>query len=226
MFQQFTGINVIMFFSNTIFSNVGTLSSAQLTGLVGFVNFFTTLIGMALLSCAGRKTIMFWCNLAMAIVLLLLGYFSFQGYDTLSVVMVMLFISLFEFSSGPITWLYMSEIMQDKAVSIATVLNWLVNLGISLGTVPVLTALGFYDEHPERIGYVFYFMGGMTVIGTLFIAFFMKETRGKSAQEIEEMFINNSEYRELNMARKIAEGSPKDDHIVNGSRGPSGIGTK
>jgi len=218
IFQQFTGINIIMFFSNTIFKNVGgNLTATQITGLVGFVNFFTTLIGMALLSYAGRKTIMFWCNLAMALILLSLGYFTFAQMNSLSVIMVMLFISFFEFSSGPITWLYMSEIMQDKAVSIATVLNWLVNLGISAGTVPLLNAIGYSDENSTAIGYVFYGMGVMTCFGTLFIAFFMKETRGKTAQEIEEMFSSNPEYTQMNITKKIIDDS-REEQTVNTSK--------
>jgi MFS transporter, SP family, xylose:H+ symportor len=210
-----------MFFSNTIFSDIGgknpdgtpKISATAITGLVGFVNFFTTLIGMALLSYAGRKTIMLWCNLAMAIILLSLGYFTLEQHNILSVIMVMLFIAFFEFSSGPITWLYMSEIMQDKAQSFATVLNWLVNLGISAGTVPLLTAIGYYDggddntESHTKIGYVFLGMGIMTTIGTLFIAAFMKETRGKTAQEIEEMFSSNPDYSPMNMNKKIVDDS-------------------
>ena len=92
------------------------------------------------------------------------------------VVMVMAFISVFEFSSGPITWLYMSEILQDKAVSIATVLNWLVNLGISIGTPPLIDAIG-----DENIGYIFIGCGALTFLGTIFIGIFMQETRGKTA---------------------------------------------
>jgi len=87
----------------------------------------------------------------------------------------MAFIGIFECSSGPITWLYMSEIMQDKAVSIATVLNWLVNLVISIAIPYVVQAIG-----DDNIGYIFITVGGLTVLGTLFMACFMKETRGLS----------------------------------------------
>jgi len=97
--------------------------------------------------------------------------------------MTMLFIAFFEFSSGPITWLYMAEIMQDKAVGIATVLNWTINLIISVITPSLIDAIG-----SENIGYIFITMGGFTVFGTIFIFAFMKETKGKTAAEIEEMF--------------------------------------
>ena len=88
---------------------------------------------------------------------------------------LMLFIVAFEFSSGPIVWLYMSEIMQDKSQSVATVLNWCMNLIISIICPKLVAAIG-----KEHIGYIFIACGGLTCIGTLFLVVFMKETMGKT----------------------------------------------
>lgn len=184
IFQQLTGINIIMFYSNTIFANTGA-SPTTITALVGVVNFFSTLVGMALLGLAGRKTIMFTCSGLMAVTLIALGYTGLHDMQGAMIALVMTFIALFEFSSGPITWLYMAEIMQDKSVSIATVLNWLINLAISIATPPLVAAVG-----DENIGYIFVAMGAFTVLGTLFIAVFMKETRGKSSAQIQELFMS------------------------------------
>lgn len=96
------------------------------------------------------------------------------------VVCVLLFIAFFEFSSGPITWLYMAEIMQDKAISIATSLNWFITLAISVGT-PLIV-------RQYQIGFIFLFLFVFTVIATFFYIFFMKETKGKSQAEINAMF--------------------------------------
>ena len=178
-----TGINIIMFYSNTILGNVG-MSPTSITGLIGGVNFAATFGGLFLLGIAGRKTILFWCSCLIAANLALLGFLSLKGDQNVPVViLVMLFIVLFEFSSGPITWLYMSEIMQDKALSIATVLNWVINLIISV-VIPGLVK----DIGPDNIGWIFIFCGGTTVLGTLFIAFFKKETKGKTSQQIEALF--------------------------------------
>jgi len=54
----------------------------------------------------------------------------------------MAFISIFEFGPGPITWLYMAEIMQDKAQGIATMMNWGINLFISYFTPHIIDAIG------------------------------------------------------------------------------------
>jgi len=95
---------------------------------------------------------------------------------------VLVFIIIFELGPGPITWLYMAEIMQDKGSSIATVMNWGINLLISYFVPIIIKKIG-----DDNVGYIFYFMGGATVIGTLFIGC-LKETKGKSVAQIEEMF--------------------------------------
>lgn len=78
IFQQLTGINVIMFYSTTIFKNAG-FEASTITGLVGIVNFAATLVGMVLLGNFGRKTLMFFMNVLMAVDLVSLGFFSIKG---------------------------------------------------------------------------------------------------------------------------------------------------
>ena len=180
--QQLTGINIIMFYSNTILKNVG-MKPAVITGLIGGVNFGATFGGLFLLGIAGRKTILFYCSILIAINLVLLGWLSLTDHQTSVVFLVMIFICLFEFSSGPITWLYMSEIMQDKALSIATVLNWSINLIVSIIVPGLVKSIG-----DANIGWIFIFVGGTTTLGTVFIASQMKETKGKTQPEIEAMF--------------------------------------
>ena len=94
---------------------------------------------------------------------------------------VLSFAVLFSVSSGPITWLYMSEIMFDKALSIATVLVWTFALIISLTTLPLYQMF----EEQENEGMIFLLYGIFTFFGTIFIALFMKETKGKTLIEIE-----------------------------------------
>jgi hypothetical protein len=50
------------------------------------------------------------------------------------VIFIMLFIVFFEFSLGPIPWLYMAEIMTDKGLSIAILLNWLMTIIMAIAT--------------------------------------------------------------------------------------------
>uniref|UniRef100_A0A7S3IZB7 Major facilitator superfamily (MFS) profile domain-containing protein n=1 Tax=Strombidium inclinatum TaxID=197538 RepID=A0A7S3IZB7_9SPIT len=182
MFQQLTGINFIMLYSNTLFGNLN-MSAQNITGLVGVVNFFSVFGGLALLTMAGRRSIWIWVNLAIAVILILEGIFSLSGHETLSIIFTMAFIVAFELAPGPILLLYCAEIMQDKGISLALVVNWVMSLGISMVTPSLLRAIG-----DDNIGYIFIVMGGCTLVGSLFAIKFMKETRGKTKAQIEVMF--------------------------------------
>ena len=113
---------------------------------------------------------------------------------------VLVFIAFFEFGPGPITWLYMAEIMQDKGSSIATVMNWGINLLISFFVPIIIKKIG-----DENVGYIFYFMAAATVLGTIFIGIFMKETKGKTGGQIEEMFDKSN--KDLKASPKAANHS-------------------
>ena len=89
----------------------------------------------------------------------------------------MVYIAFFEFSTGPILWLYMAEIMKDKAAGIGTFLSWFGSLIMSV-SIPLLV-------RKVAIGYIFLFFGISTVIGTIIIYFFMLETKGKTQAEID-----------------------------------------
>lgn len=121
------------------------------------------------------------------IMLVATGVCQIMGHDVITTVCVLTFVAIFEFSSGPITWLYMSEIMEDKGTGIASALNWLMNCIIGAVTPYAITALtkdkdGELDAHSNRVGYVFVFCSILSFLGLLFIFKFMKETKGLSRE--------------------------------------------
>lgn len=99
-----------MLYSNTILKNVGVKANIA-TPMLNGVNFLATIGGLYFLSRYGRRTLMLWGTLAMIICLSLAGLFSLYNLNYENLSMMVLFIMAFEFTSGPITWLYMSEIM-------------------------------------------------------------------------------------------------------------------
>ena len=101
-----------MFYSNTVFGLAhSSLSASTITGIVGVVNFLATFGGMALLGVAGRKPLLLYTTGALAIINGVVGYALFQSIGGLMIGGVMIFIIIFELGPGPITWLYMAEIM-------------------------------------------------------------------------------------------------------------------
>jgi len=77
----------------------------------------------------------------------------------------------------------MAEIMQEKGLSIGTVINWLFTLLFSFVT-PTVVRLGGLSY----VGYLFIICGGVTVGASIFILCFMKESRGKSLAERKNLY--------------------------------------
>ena len=130
-FQQLTGINVIIFFSGSLFDeNFAT----QGTAIVNFANFVSTIAGMGLLGIAGRKTLMAILQVFVIITMFLLWFYQTPKHsnDYVTLGMAVAFICAFEFGPGPIVWLYISEICNNKATSVGTVVNWFWTLLISV----------------------------------------------------------------------------------------------
>ena len=112
--------------------------------MINYANFTAAGIGAGLLGYFGRKTLMIG---SMAVCIIgLFGMFIFDkmNNDTMQIVLSITFIFGFEFGPGPIVWLYLSEVCNDKATSFNTVMCWFWTLFISLTTTPLTKALGAY----------------------------------------------------------------------------------
>lgn len=135
MLQQLSGINIVMFYSSNIMGSSG-LPPNQITALVGFVNCVSVFPTIYLFARFGRKVLLWTLSLAIAgsliglgVSLLIDAQSQINGLgqvaicQTLSVVFLLLFIMFFEFSLGPLLWVYLSEIMTEKGLSLGVGVN-------------------------------------------------------------------------------------------------------
>ena len=196
MNQMTSGMNALIYFSNILFHDTG-LTPATVTFLVGFFNFAATILGVYMISRYGRRTLMLQSNVWMTVLMGAVGFSLLNDFPAISIISVLLFICFFEVSSGPITWLYMGEILQDSAISIATVLNWVIKIVLSYAIPVVLLKIG-----QENIGYIFYVFAGFQVFNTLFICCFMKETKGLTRSVIDNKFYSKIESNGISFATK------------------------
>ena len=108
-----------MFYSSTIFDGATSLPIVWVNFLVYGVNLIATLGSVFLLGWFGRKTLMMIFVPLQAVMMICLGLFlgwlSDDVPDILPVVSCLAFVAFFEFSSGPIVWLYIAEICNDTA---------------------------------------------------------------------------------------------------------------
>ena len=189
--QQVTGINTVIYYAPTIVQQAGidSASSAILASLgVGIVNVIMTVVALRLLDRAGRRTLLFIGVSGMSFSLFLLGV-SFLGSETVltsivAVLSLMLFVSSFAISLGPIFWLLNAEIyplsVRGKAAAAGTMTNWFFNFVVSL------TFLSLIDLLTQSGAFWFY---GLIGLVTLWFCWkFVPETKGKSLEQIDAIF--------------------------------------
>lgn len=186
--QQLVGINVIIYYAPTVFKEAGVPGNmATLTNsMIGVAAFFGVLVSMLLVDKLGRKKLLLWGNIGMAIVQLTVGVIL-DNHINLGMVtpfLITLFLFLFNISMGPIVWVLLGEIFPNqfrgKGMSIATVCMWVANWAISQIFPTLLATLG--------IGLTFGFFGLMCLVSFVFTLIFLPETKDRSLEEMKSVF--------------------------------------
>jgi sugar porter (SP) family MFS transporter len=189
--QQVTGINTVIYYAPTIIQDAGisSASSAILASLgVAIVNVIMTVVAMRLLDRAGRRNLLFIGVSGMSLSLFLLGLAFLGDTGTLTSVVaifsLMLFVSSFAISLGPIFWLLNAEIysleVRSRAASVGTMTNWFFNFIVSLtflSLIDLLTQTG-----------AFWFYGLIGLVTLWFCWKFVPETKGRSLSQIDAIF--------------------------------------
>jgi len=203
-FQQFSGINAIMFYLETIFESAGFTTDKQLftsSLLVSAVQLFGTLVACAIVDRLGRKTLLMSSSALMCVSLTAFSlYFKFSenqadGYlSWLSLTSVMIFVLAFSIGLGPVPWFMVSELVSTRALSksagMATFFNYLCAFIVTKEFADMQLAM-------TSVG-VFAFFAGICGISFLFSLLVVPETKGKSLEEIQDLFKpRNAEYESL-----------------------------
>ncbi|KAL3727326.1 hypothetical protein ACJRO7_032117 [Eucalyptus globulus] len=185
VFQQFTGINAIMFYAPVLFQTVGFGNDAALlsTVITGLVNVFSTLVSIYSVDKAGRRVLLLEACVQMFItqiiigVLLLLHLKPTGSLDSTEaivvVVLVCVFVMGFAWSWGPLGWLIPSETFpletRTAGFSFAVSSNMLFTFIIAQAFLSMLCHM--------KAGIFFFFAAWILVMG-LFALFLLPETKG------------------------------------------------
>jgi len=196
IFQQFVGINVVLYYAPEIFKTIasGTDSALLMTIIVGIVNFLFTIIAIKTVDSYGRKPLMIIGALGMAIAMLSLGFVFFSGATGyLALFCMMLYVASFAMSWGPVTWVLLSEIFPNKirgrALAIAVAAQWVSNYLVSL-TFPMMNDNSYLTAQFNH-GFAYWVYGVMSILAMLFIIKFIPETKGKTLEEMENLWKKN-----------------------------------
>ncbi len=192
VFQQFVGINVVLYYASKIFSNMGSDTDTSLlqTIIVGAVNLSFTVVAILTVDRFGRKPLQVIGALGMAVSMIGLGLTFYLGSLGIgSLVFMLLYTAFFAMSWGPVTWVLLSEIFPNSirgAMSIAVASQWLANLAISW-TFPILDGNPWLTEHFHQ-GFAYWIYGVMGILAALFVWKMVPETRGKTLEEMENLW--------------------------------------
>jgi len=165
IFQQFVGVNTVIYYAPTILSDTGLTKSSSITQtvFVGVTNVVFTAIAVLLLDRVGRRKLLLTGTVGLTLSLLTLAvYFTSPalqhsaGY--LALVALLVYIASFAVGLGPVFWLMISEIyptgIRSVAMSVATVANWAANFLVAVTFLSLggLAFVFFVRKVPETKG--------------------------------------------------------------------------
>jgi SP family xylose:H+ symportor-like MFS transporter len=193
VFQQFVGINVVIYYAPEIFKNMGAKTDYALlqTVLVGSVNLLFTIVAIFTVDRFGRKPLQIIGALGMAVFMFAIGFsFYFQKMGLGALIFMLGYSACFAVSWGPVTWVLLSEIFPNKirgrAMAIAVAAQWISNYIVS-STFPILdksTLLIEYFNH----GFAYWIYGIMGLLAAWFVWKLVPETKGKTLEEMEKFW--------------------------------------
>lgn len=199
VFQQITGINVILYYAPRIFSQLGggTTDTALLqTIVVGAVNLVFTVIAILTVDRLGRKPLMIYGSLGMGICITAVGTTAYlQITDSWILIFMLGYIASFALSLGPVVWVLLSEIfpnqIRGRAMAIAVAAQWISNFAVSQ-TFPMMMGNSFLMDNFHG-GFPFWLYGAMCVVTILFVWKFVPETKGRKLEDMEALWRKKSE---------------------------------
>jgi sugar porter (SP) family MFS transporter len=188
-FQNFIGINTIIYYAPTLLTTLGFGTSGAILANVGIgvVNVLMTVPALRMIDRVGRKSLLAVGSIGMLVSMLVLGVANVVGvsYGPLLVAItlgsILVYIASFAVSWGPVQWVMLPELfplrMRGSAVGICLVFNWLFNMAVAL-VFPVLLDI-------TGPGAMFLFFALMAVLSFWFVQRGLIETKGKSLEAIE-----------------------------------------
>ncbi|MBP2159453.1 MULTISPECIES: sugar porter family MFS transporter [Asticcacaulis] len=193
VFQQFVGINAVLYYSNIMFKNIGLDSDTAFlqTVIVMATNVLFTLVATFTVDSWGRKPLLILGGLIMAAAMIAMGFLfqtHSQGIGLLAA--AMLYVAGFALSWGPVVWVMLSELFPNSikgpAMAIAVAAQWISNFVVTWSFLIIDgdTKLNEIFNH----GAAYYMYGIFSILAALFVWKFVPETKGKTLEAIESLW--------------------------------------
>lgn len=196
IFQQFVGINTVIYYAPTILKDTGLTNSASITQTVfiGITNVVFTIVALLLLDRVGRRKLLLTGTVGLVVGLVILGvYFSSSTLQDdapyLALVGLLLFIAAFAVGLGPVFWLLISEIfplgVRSKAMSVSTVANWGANFLVAATFLSLSKAI-------TRQG-IFFLYAALGIAAVIVFAWKVPETKDRTLEDIQADLVSDEQ---------------------------------
>ncbi len=199
--QQFTGMNVIMYYAPKIFEIAGFSDTKEQmwgTVIVGLINVLATFIAIGLVDRWGRKPTLTLGFLVMAAGMGVLGTMlhigiESQGAQYFAIAMLLMFIIGFAMSAGPLIWVLCSEIQplkgRDFGITVSTTTNWIANMIVGATFLTMLNTLGNANT--------FWVYAGLNILFIILTVMLIPETKNVSLEHIERNLMSGKKLRDI-----------------------------
>ena len=198
--QQFTGMNVVMYYAPRIFKDMGYDTHAQMwfTAAVGLTNVLATLIAFAFVDRLGRKPILYAGFTIMAVGLGVVGTMmglgiNSRGEQFFTVGMLLVFIVGFAMSAGPLIWTLCSEVQplkgRDFGIACSTFTNWVTNMIVGATFLSLLSGIGNAAT--------FWLYAALNALFLIVTFFLVPETKGVTLEQIERNLMSGKPLRKI-----------------------------
>lgn len=196
VFQQFVGINVIFYYSTSLWNSVGFTNSAFISVVTSIVNVLVTLVAIFLVDRVGRRPILLTGSVMMALSLGAMALsFAFATVDSagevkltgvwgpIALVAANLFVIGFGASWGPLVWVLLGEIfparIRGKALGVAAGAQWIANFLITM-TFPPMSAWSLSGTYAMYATFA--------ALSFFFVLWKIPETKGMDLEHTETLF--------------------------------------
>jgi SP family sugar:H+ symporter-like MFS transporter len=195
VFQQFVGINVIFYYSTTLWRSVGFTESRalEITVITSVTNVVVTLIAIALVDKLGRKPLLLIGSAGMVLSLgtMAVSFTHAVGsgndvslpppWGTIALFAANAYVVFFGVSWGPVVWVLLGEMFSNRiraaALSLAAAAQWVANFLVST-TFPVLAGIG--------LSFAYGLYAAFALLSFVFVLFLVRETKGRELEDMDD----------------------------------------
>ncbi|KAI4455934.1 sugar transporter-like [Holotrichia oblita] len=192
LFQQLSGINIILFYMHSIFEETGSSLSPDLSAIIiSLVQVVACVISSILVDHLGRRILLLFSSVGMCLSIIAFAVYFYlkevndnvENIFWLPILSIVCFMIAYAAGFGPIPFVILGELFPQQTKSFASTVTIFVCLMGTFCTTTFFPMLVIY----LGMAYTFLLLAVCCFVSLIFTFVFIPETKGKSLIEIQEL---------------------------------------